>query len=215
MLRHLMVVLLLGGLATAREGDYKVEPVAALTAAGVSEAARGALEPKGLRVAGGDGKPVCEVWFRKEIPTAPADVVGANYAQLGEGTFVGVIHFPAGGGDFRGQPIKAGYYTLRYGLILQDGNHLGVSPARDFFLLGPAAEDKDPSARLKPEELIKLSRAASGTGHPSVWSLVQAGGEGLPKVVKNEEGHIILETKLKTAGGELPVGLVVVGKTEG
>jgi hypothetical protein len=200
----------------ARPGDPKVEPIGALTASNVSEAVRGALEAKGLRVIGEDGKPVCEVWFRKEIPTAKAEIPGANFGQIPEGTLVGVINFPSGAGDFRGQGIKAGYYTLRYALILEDGNHLGVSPARDFFLLGAAAEDKDPNAQLKPEEMIKLSRAAAGTGHPSPWCLVPATSrDGLPKIVKNEHEHVILETKLKTRSGELPIGLIVVGKTEG
>jgi hypothetical protein len=64
--------------------------------------------------------------------------------------------------------------------------------------------------------MIKLSRAAAGTGHPSPWCLVPATSrDGLPKIVKNEHEHVILETKLKTRSGELPIGLIVVGKTEG
>ena len=86
------------------------------------------------------------------------------FGQIAEGTLVGVINFPANTSDFRGQGIKAGFYTLRYALILQDGNHLGVSPARDFFLICPAADDKDPNAAMKMEDLLKLSRAAAGAG---------------------------------------------------
>lgn len=196
--------------------DYKVEPAGALSETKVPEAVRQALDSKGLRVLNENGKPVCEIWFGKNIQTTKDEVAGANFGQLGEGTFVGVINFPADASDFRGQGLKAGYYTLRYGLILQDGNHLGVSPARDFLLASPITEDKDPAARMKIDDLLKLSRNASGTGHPSVWSLVQVDSpEGLPKAVKNEHEHVILETKVPTKAGDVTIGLIVVGKTEG
>lgn len=218
MLRSLIVLILLVAFVptiTAKQGGYKVESIGALTAASVSEAVRGALDAKGVRVIGGDGKPLCEIWFRKEIPTAKAEVPNANFGQIPEGTLVGVINFPAGASDFRGQGIKAGYYTLRYGLILNDGNHLGVSSYRDFVLLGLVAEDKD-TAALSFDEMIKLSRNASGTGHPSPWNLLPAtSNEGLPKIVKNDVEHIILEVKVTTKSGPLVIGMVVIGKTEG
>ncbi len=169
----------------ADNNGYKVESIGELKEATVAEAVRGALEPKGVRVINDNGKAVCEVWFGNTS-------------------------------DFRGQGIKAGFYTMRFGLILQDGNHLGVSTARDFFLLCPAGEDKDPSAQLKTEDLLKLSRSASGTGHPAVWFVGQATSDkDLPKVVKNEQEHVILETKISTKSGPLAIGLVVIGKTEG
>ena len=37
----------------------------------------------------------------------------------------------------------------------------------------------------------------------------------LPKIVKNEHEHIILETKLNTKPGPLAIGLVIIGRTEG
>jgi len=200
----------------ADNNGYKVESIGELKEATVAEAVRGALEPKGVRVIGVDGKAVCEVWFGKEIPSIKNDVPGASFGQIPEGAFVGVINFPSNTSDFRGQGIKAGFYTLRFALSIQDGNHLGVSPARDFFLLCPVGEDKDPSAQLKTEDLLKLSRSASGTGHPTVWFVGQATSDkDLPKVVKNEQEHVILETKISTKSGPLAIGMVVIGKTEG
>src|ERR1051326_608181 len=186
-----------------------------MTAPGVSDAVRGALDTKGVRVVGSDGKPLCEIWFRKEIPTVKAEVPNANFGQIPEGTFVGVINFPAGASDFRGQAIKAGYYTLRYGLILNDGNHLGVSSFRDFLLLGPVADDKDIAA-LSFDNMVAQSRVAAGGNHPSPWSLVPAtSSDGLPRIVKNDVEHIIVEVKVTTKSGPLAIGMVVVGKTEG
>ncbi|HEU0179266.1 MAG TPA: hypothetical protein VFV58_33795 [Blastocatellia bacterium] len=205
--------------AAANDADnngYKVESIAELKEATVAEAVRGALEPKGVRVINDSGKAICEVWFNKEIPTAKNEIPGASFGQIPEGAFIGVINFPSNISDFRGQGIKAGFYTLRFALILQDGNHLGVSPARDFFLLCPAGEDKDPTAQLKMEDLLKMSRSASGTGHPTVWFVGQATSDkDLPKIVKNEHEHVILETKISTKSGPLAIGMVVIGQTEG
>jgi hypothetical protein len=200
----------------ANNNGYKVESIGELKEAAVAEAVRGALEPKGLRALDDKGKTICEVWFSKEIPTIKNEFPGAIFGQIPEGAFIGVIHFPSNNSDFRGQGIKAGFYTLRFALILQDGNHLGVSPARDFFLLCPVSEDKDPAKQLKTEDLLKLSRNASGTGHPTVWFVGQATSDkDLPKVVKNDHGHVILETKITTKSGPLAIGLIVIGQTEG
>jgi len=201
---------------SASNHGYKVEPIGEMKETAVAEAVRGALESKGVRVINDKGKTVCEVWFSKEIPAIKNEVPGASFGQIPEGAFIGVINFPANTSDYRGQGIKAGFYTLRFALILQDGNHLGVSPTRDFFLLCPAGEDKDPNTQLKTEDLLKISRNASGTGHPTVWHVTQATSDkDLPKIVKNEHEHVILETKVSTKSGPLAIGLVVIGRTEG
>jgi hypothetical protein len=205
--------------ASGRSADnngYKVESIGELKEATVAEAIRGALETKGVRVINDKSKTVCDVWFSKEIPSINNEIPGASFGQIPEGAFIGVINFPAPTSDFRGQSIKAGFYILRFGLILQDGNHLGASPARDFFLLCPVGEDKDPTRQLKTEDLMKLSRNASGTGHPTVWYVGQATSDkDLPKVVKNDHEHVILETKISTKSGPLAIGMVVIGHTEG
>ncbi|MBO0797253.1 MAG: hypothetical protein J2P31_00365 [Blastocatellia bacterium] len=213
-----LVALLIFALAPATNkfDGYKVESTGALTDAKVSEVIRQAVAAKGLRLSDDQGKQFCEIWIAKSIPTASGEVQGANFGQISEGAFVGVIKFASDAVDFRGQSLKAGFYTLRYGLILQDGNHLGVSDARDFLLASPVAEDKNPAAILKNEDLYKISRLATGTGHPSVWSMVPVDSpDGLPKMVKNEREHVILETKIPTKSGDLAIGLIVVGKTEG
>ncbi|MEP7342262.1 MAG: hypothetical protein ABI977_31325 [Acidobacteriota bacterium] len=218
MVKQLVAVLLLFAFAPlAFAEDYKVESISALTETKVAEAARKAVTEKGLRVTDGKGKVICELWVRKEVPTSKDEIPGASFGQIPEGTFIGVINFPANVSDFRGQGIKAGWYTLRYALILQDGNHLGVSTARDFFLIAPAADDKDPNTAMKIEDLLKLSRAASDSGHPSPWFFGAATSveKELPRIVKNEHEHVILETKLTTKSGTLPIGLVIIGKTEG
>jgi hypothetical protein len=200
-----------------RAEGYKVESIGALTEPKVAEAIRGVLDSKGLRISDDKGKVVCEIWLRKDLPATGEEVAGAAFSKIGEGALTGVINFPAVGGDFRGQGLKSGWYTMRYGLILQDGNHLGVSPSRDFFIFCPITDDTDPKKQFSFDEMIKLSRGASGTGHPSIWSLVAASDEkNLPHIARNEHEHVVVEFQLRTSSGAvMAVGLIVVGKTEG
>jgi len=131
------------------------------------------------------------------------------------GEFVGVVHFPAPGVDFRGQAIKPGFYTLRYALIPQDGNHMGVNSTRDAFVLCPAAADTDLTTALKFDDLVKLGRQSSGTAHPNFLVGAPVNGDTFPAVVKDDQGHWNLQVKLHGASGDLPIAFTVVGKWEG
>jgi len=198
-----------------KPNDYKAEPIGALADSKVPDTLRNALENKGLRVLNDQGNGLCQLWLSKTIPTKKTEVPGANFGQIPEGTFIGVINFLSDGSDYRGQGIKPGFYTLRYGLILQDGNHQGVSPARDFFLACPITDDNNPSVQLKNEDLIKYSRNVTGTGHPSVWCLVLASSkEGLPRIVKNESEQVVIELNIPSGSSGPTIGMVIVGKAE-
>jgi hypothetical protein len=198
-------------LSAAQNG--KVETLALPTDSSIPEAVKKVLDPKGYRVTLDDGSVACEIWLRKSVPAqAKKDVAGALYSQLSESTLVGVISFPQATTDYRGQPVRPGAYTLRYELIPNDGNHLGVAPNRDFLLLVPAASDADPNAVYKFEELVNLSRKATGTRHPAPLSLVQAEAGTAAAVSKNNEEHWIFSAGMKLASGvDLPFALVVKG----
>src|SRR5205085_8813273 len=112
---------------------------------------------------------------------------------LSAGEFVGLLHFPKAGSDFRAQPIKAGYYTMRYALIPQDGNHMGVSPNRDFILLSSVSADTDPAKNPSFNDLLKLSRQASGTNHPAIISLAPVRDQSFPSAVQDDQGHWMLQ----------------------
>ena len=195
----------------------KVESTGPCTNTEVAEAMRATLQPAGLRVVGDSGV-LCEVWMRKTIPQK-SGASDASYGSLANGTFVGVITYTGKGGDYRGQVIKPGTYTLRFQTIPTDGNHLGVAPAPEFFLLAPASADKDP-ATVSYEDLIKLSKQASGTNHPHPLNLAQPTGGGNPSF-KQEGSHGALEAKTKAqpAGGgaevDFPFAVVLIGKAEG
>jgi hypothetical protein len=197
-------------------GD-KLESIGAFADQTASEALRKAVEEKGYKITLADGTAHCEVWFRKGLPTgAKKDISGAFYTEINDSAVLAVINFPKSFLDFRGQEVKAGAYTLRYALHPTDGNHMGISPYRDFLLLIPVTVDQNIDATYKFEELVKLSAKSLGGNHPAMMSLVLAeGAAGTAKLSENEHSHLVLTTKVKTAaGGDLPIAFVVKGQAE-
>jgi hypothetical protein len=196
----------------------KVEIIGAFTDATASESVRDALEAQGYRITLADGSVLCDLWFRKAVPTrsAKSDVPGAIYNVLADSTLVGVVSIQKATTDFRGQAVKSGVYTLRYGLHPTDGNHMGISPYRDFLLLIPVAADQNVDSQFKFEELVKMSARAAGTNHPTPFSLVSAEGQSkFPAVFENDHGHEVLAAKLKTqAGADMPIAVIVKGVAE-
>ena len=191
--------------------EAKLETLPAFSGEGVPPAVAKALEPQGYRVVLPDS--VCELWFRSGLVSSENKGAGGDvlYPQLASSTFLGVIRVAKGLSDFRGQPIKPGTYSLRYELLPEDGNHLGVSPNRDFLLLVPASADPNPNAAMGPEDLAKLSNRASGTNHPALLSLTSADQSAFPSVSANAEGFTVLSVKLKMSAGELPMAVIVKG----
>jgi hypothetical protein len=194
----------------------KVESIGAFTAAGASDALKKALEPKGYRVSAADGTVLCDIWLRNGVAGGKNDALGVAYKWVGDSALVAVITIPKSTTDFRRQPLKAGTYTLRYALHPQDGNHLGISPIRDFLLLTPVADDQDPDAKISFEDLNKMSKKASGTNHAAPMSLVSTDGiTAWPSVFEDENGHLVFAAKIKTASGsESSIAFVVKGVVE-
>src|SRR5271165_5711449 len=186
----------------------QVQRIGALAAAGASDELKQAVEDKGYRVTLDDGW-TAEFWFAKQLRTATKDVPSALYPELANGEFVGVVSLPKGMGDFRGQAIPAGVYTLRYQLLPQDGNHLGVSPNPDFLLAIPIASDPDPEQNLPFKKLVALSAQSTGTNHPAVIALNPAGEPGS---LVNDAGMTLLTIAVTTSSGaNEKLGIVVKG----
>lgn len=212
----LLFLLLTLSFTTQAQGG-KVEIIGPFTDQSASEALRKVLEPKGYRVTAADGSVVCEVWLRAGVPAAgKTEAPGAVYTGIAESALVGAISFPKNTNDFRGQSIKAGTYTLRYALHPTDGNHMGISPIRDFLVMIPLSIDQNPEAVYKFEELTKMSAKVSGTNHPAVASLATPDNVAVaPALVENEHGHLILAARIKTqAGSETPLAIIVKGRAE-
>ena len=210
----ILSIVALAALAAARTLIDKVEPTGAFADPGASDALKKALEPAGSRVSLADGA-YCDIWLRAAVPSGKTDAQGAVYTTLGESALIGVVAFARATTDFRGQPLKPGAYTLRYGLHPTDGNHMGISPIRDFLVLIPVALDQTPDAQFKFEELMKMSNKASGTNHPAVLSLAQADKSTGPAVAPNDHRQLVFSSKLKTqSGSELPIAFIIKGIAE-
>lgn len=213
----LSLVILIQGTVTFA-ASYKIEKLAS-SAEGVSGDIGNSLQPEGFRVSDENGKVWCEIWLRKEITSAGiTPPPGAKYQGLHTGSLLGIMKFPAEGTDYRGQPIKAGTYSLRYALMPQDGNHMGAAPILDFLLLIPAAEDnKSADADLPYNDVVAMSRKASGTNHPGVIMMSSPPGSIQESVLeKDDMNHWVLKTRIALKpSGELTLGIIVVGQTEG
>jgi len=187
-----------------------VEQIGALTAPGASDDLKRAAEDKGYRVTLDDGW-TAEFWFARALPAAKTGAAGALYSDIANGEFVGVVSFPKGTSDFRGQAIAAGVYTLRYQCIPQDANHMGVSPNPDFLLAIPVAADTNPAEILPYKRLVSLSTKATRTAHPAVIALAPAGAPGA--VAIDDSGMVILTVEVLTAAGKAEkLGIVLKGQ---
>src|SRR5271165_914265 len=187
----------------------QVQRIGALSVAGASDELKHAVEDKGYRVTLDDGW-TAEFWFARQLKTATKNVPDALYPELANAEFVGVVNFPKGMTDYRRQAIPAGMYTLRYQLLPQDGNHMGVSPNPDFLLAIPGASDPDPEQRYPYKKLVALSAQSTGTNHPAVIALETAGEPG--SVAKETQNVTVFTVAVAiSAGGTEKIGIVVKG----
>jgi hypothetical protein len=175
-----------------------------------------------FRIQDQQGSDFARIWLRKatpgsEKPGGPKGVI--QFPFLADGELLGVLEFAKEGHDYRDQPVTKGVYTMRYGLQPVNGDHLGVSPYRDYILLLPASKDKAVAAPTR-KQLEERSAEAAGTSHPASFLLLMApaGAKPEPAMIHDTEKDtwgVILPLRLQVKeNGEpmvYPVQLVVVG----
>jgi hypothetical protein len=188
----------------------------------LSPAVRAQLDSTGVRVIRGAKTVLCDFWFCKDLATADDfKPTGQQHYPFREGQLIGAVRFARSGSDFREQELVEDVYTLRFALMPEDGNHIGVFPTRDFLLLVCARDDAEPAVIEDLEELNELSMEAAQASHPAMFPLLQVleGGDGMPRMRHNEEQDWwIVRAGLKTKAGDasetLDIELVVVGIAE-
>jgi len=192
--------------ATALSGAKHTDPLPAELAAAVSAK----LVPGGVRASVGAN--TLTFWWVKELPLEGAP---AAWTEVPEGTLTGAVKIEKDFRDTRGRVIKAGTYTLRYGIQPANGDHLGVSPFREFLLLSPSSQDTNP-APPGHDGLVDLSKQTIGGSHPAVWSLDPpvATDAALTVRANTELDLEALIMEVPVAGGTLRFGLVLIGKIE-
>jgi hypothetical protein len=211
--------------ANALASDQKVEALKEAPA-GLSTGIAAAISNAGYRVSGKDGV-ICDVWFAKEIPLKPnfKSSLAIKY-PFQTGQLIGVIRYPENSKptDFRGQALKPGTYTLRYGLQPNDGNHLGTTElgTRDFLVGCLPKSDADPKRVEDIKDLFKLSGQAAGTAHPAILLLLPPPEKPYDAagVAHDDQKHLVIfQANVNGKDAEktvsVPVSVVTVGKTEG
>ena len=180
--------------------EFTLEPSPALSTLQIPSALAERLDPQGSRILHHKDA-VCDVWWLKSLPAVSSTSSEGDilYGSLQPGTLVGLLQFISPEAeDARDQKLKAGLYTMRYALIPEDGNHMGVSEYRDFVLLIPLKDDTQLDKVLAFDDLVNLSRKAAGTGHPAVISLAPPNPayKKLPALLQDDQGNCSLQVDL-------------------
>lgn len=199
-----------GSRAPAIADDYKIEAVKDAPPATLPAALKEAIGAGAYKVSDSAGNAFATVWLRKSVP-ASAKPAGPNgnvlYPALAPGELVGIVSYAAEGHDYRDQSIAAGVYTMRYALQPVNGDHLGVSPTRDYVLLVQAA--KDTSVAPIPQKGLETKSAdAAGSNHPAVLLLQQPGD-----AAAKDAAAMIHDAEKNLWSAVVPLSLAVKGET--
>ncbi len=180
----------------------KAGPPPREVAAGIAQT----LDKSGFQISTKDAR-YCEIWLRASLPShVAANQQNVTLANIAQGTLLGVIRFDGNAADRRGQSIQPGVYTLRYGIMPANDSHQGVAPQRDFLLMTPAGEDRDPNATPDFDALVAMSRKASLTAHPAVLSFWKADADS-PGFSQQGDADWVLQSKV----GDTPIAIIVAG----
>lgn len=190
--------------------------------AGMSKKVTAVLNAEGHRIDGPKG-PLCEFWLVKSLEVKPGfkPSLNVNY-PFATGQLIGALRVAekAEFTDFRGQPVKPGVYTLRYGRQPEDGNHIGTSELYDFLLAIPAKIDRDPKPIASIDQLSANSAKAGGSTHPAIFSLLPSKKGAESASLTHDAGKEFWILQLVGTGKEnkksvqVPIRLVAVGKSD-
>ena len=152
--------------------EVKLDPSEAGVPIDLSADIKGVLDEGGYTISV-DGQLTAHFWFRTkpQLANSPSSELGVTFGQLESGSLVGVVQLLQTWSDYKGNSIPAGVFTMRYGVMPADGNHMGVSPYRDFLLLIPVSQDTNPADVYDYAKLVTSSVEASGVPHPAVLAL--------------------------------------------
>ncbi|MCA1558911.1 MAG: hypothetical protein LC753_15775 [Acidobacteria bacterium] len=213
----ILVALLSGGVASYdARGRLSAQPHTEQAPAGLATEVAAALSPGGVRAI--VASTTLDFWFVKVLPLK--EMSGTpTWSDAEEGALVGAVRVSAPFHDIRGRVIKPGVYTLRYGIQPENGDHLGVSPFRQFLLLSPASLDQDTAPRGH-DGAIELSKRAIGGSHPGVWSIdPPVTNKALLATHVTELQHDAVIVEIPVQRGSQPpetmrFGIVLIGKID-
>jgi hypothetical protein len=197
--------------------ELSVAPGQTAAPAEVAGPIRALLADSGHAVKRGDS--TLEFWWVRTLPLESAPSGVPSWDQVPDGALVGVLRTAAPLQDIRAMPIKPGTYTLRFARQPQDGDHMGVSPYREFLLVSPAADDQVPQP-TGHKGAVDLAKKTIGKSHPASLSLdPPTTTDRVGTIVTNEAGHkgLVFSVPVEHQGkavGSLAFGLTLVGRYE-
>jgi hypothetical protein len=161
--------------ASSQEGkNYSIKTASNPVPKDVSEPIQKLLADSSIQLLDKAGTPICEVWFRKDIPAeaAPEQIkTGVTYREVKQTEILGVIQFHKDWSDYRKQKIKTGVYTMRLAYQPADGKHTSdISDFQEFVLVTSAKADTKADL-MNPKALHEASGDSIGSGHPGVFML--------------------------------------------
>ena len=197
------------------QGKFSVKTINAAPPKELSEPIRKLLGSDAIRMLDGSGKPVADIWLRKEMPTdaAPEQIKnGITYRELKQSELFGAVRFDRDWTDYRKQKVKAGVYTLRLAYQPTDGKHTAdVSEFQDFLVVLSPKMDTTPDL-IEPKKLQETSADTIDSSHPGVFMLVPTKPGKTVEGVARPKEHWMIATKVPlTAGGKATGAFLGVG----
>ena len=208
------VISSIGQASAPLSGSVQASPAPAGLAAPIAAK----LGKSSVRVVVSKGPATLEFWWVDGL-SVKAGAAAPSWADVEEGALVGAVNVSTEFRDIRARVIKPGVYTLRYGIQPDNGDHLGVSPFRQFLLLSPAALDTDPQPRGH-DGTVEISKEAIGGSHPAVWSIDPPAAKAAvlqPHKTELDHDAIVMEIPVvrdAEPAGTLRFGVVLIGKIE-
>jgi hypothetical protein len=176
----------------------------------LGDSVRVLLQPDATVVMRGDNR--LEFWWVKSLPLDTAPEGRPSWSNLADGALVGAVKLTAPMTDARGLPMKPGVYTLRFALQPQDGDHMGVSPHREFLLVAPAAEDPS-AAPAGFKGAVAMAKKTLGKSHPATLSLTPTTEEPAGAILTTDEGHKAMTVSVPATHQDKPAGALAFAVT--
>ncbi|MDP6084395.1 MAG: hypothetical protein QF749_01875 [Verrucomicrobiota bacterium] len=150
-------------------------------------------------------QPVFEFWFRAPVPLKkkPA-TAGKGLEAVAMATLIGVVRIHKLLTDYRDDELYEGVFTMRYGSIPSDGDHLDASEYPYFAVLIPAKKDRTLAGIKTYKAMTKASLKETDSEHPMILSLrpVRKPAVKIPAFLVPAPNHksVLLKTTGQVAG---------------
>lgn len=208
-------------LAAQDDKKYSIKTTTTAPPKELSEPIRKLLNDSSIQLLDADGKAICDVWFRKDMPaqaTAQQIKSGVTFREVKQTEILAAIQLHQPWTDYRKSKLKPGVYTMRLAYQPTDGKHTAdISDFQEFGILTYAKDDTKTDL-MDAKAMVDRGGDSLELAHPAVfmlWPNTKPGKE--PELAPRPKGHWVLNSKYglvvgdKATGANLGVGLTLVG----